>query len=332
MLLIISLISFIAVHLAPNSFFASGELNPNITEESIQQLKEIYNLNQPLHIQFISWVQNIVQLDFGISFSSGEQVKDEIISRLPITLTINLISMFLIFIISLYLGIKAALNQNSTFDKIIKQLSIMSFAMPSFYLALLLIILLAAYFYQPFEKQAVSIATHQLQLDPKYQAKAVELSQQEADFFVNNGSQAQKYSLKVNHKNKRFNASMVLVWSKQWRSQHIPENCYLSQGYSINQKGLWSITPQNGSPQNSLRYLSLNKKQANGITIKNLTGVYWFQSARKITPDYSSRVMDALFHPSQEWVMVSILWEKTVIPDIISPFISQLQSELQYDN
>jgi len=139
MLLIISLISFIAVHLAPNSFFASGELNPNITKESIQQLKEIYNLNQPLHIQFISWVQNIIQLDFGISFSSGEQVKDEIISRLPITLTINLISMFLIFIISLYLGIKAALNQNSIFDKIIKQLSIMSFAMPSFYLALILI-------------------------------------------------------------------------------------------------------------------------------------------------------------------------------------------------
>ena len=139
MLLIISLISFIAVHLAPNSFFASGELNPNITEESIEQLKEIYKLNQPLHIQFISWVQNIIMLDFGISFSSGEQVKDEIISRIPITLTINLISMFIIFILSLYLGIKAALNQNTMFDKIIQQLSILSFAMPSFYLALILI-------------------------------------------------------------------------------------------------------------------------------------------------------------------------------------------------
>jgi peptide/nickel transport system permease protein len=139
MLLIISLISFIAVHLAPNSFFASGELNPNITKESIEQLKEIYNLNQPLHIQFISWVQNIIQLDFGISFSSGELVRDEIISRIPITLTINLISMFIIFILSLYLGIKAALRQNSMFDKIVQQLSILSFAMPSFYLALILI-------------------------------------------------------------------------------------------------------------------------------------------------------------------------------------------------
>jgi len=145
MLLIISLISFIAVHLAPNSFFATGELNPNITEESIEQLKEIYNLNQPLHIQFISWVQNIIMLDFGISFSSGEQVKDEIISRIPITLTINLISMFIIFVLSLYLGIKAALNQNSIFDKFIQQLSILSFAMPSFYLALILIFIFSIY-------------------------------------------------------------------------------------------------------------------------------------------------------------------------------------------
>ncbi|MCK5295041.1 MAG: ABC transporter permease [Arcobacteraceae bacterium] len=139
MLFIISLISFIAVHLAPNSFFATGELNPNITEESIVQLKEIYNLNQPLHIQFFSWVKNITMLDFGISFSSGEQVKDEILSRIPITLTINLISMFFIFILSLYIGIKSALSQNSIFDKFIQQLSILSFSMPSFYLALILI-------------------------------------------------------------------------------------------------------------------------------------------------------------------------------------------------
>lgn len=139
MLFIISLISFVAVNLAPNSFFASGELNPNITEESIAQLKEIYNLNQPLYIQFFSWIKNIVMLDFGISFSSGEQVKDEILSRIPITLTINLISMFIIFILSLYIGIKSALNQNSIFDKFIQQLSILSFSMPSFYLALILI-------------------------------------------------------------------------------------------------------------------------------------------------------------------------------------------------
>ena len=141
MLFIISLISFVAINLAPNSFFASGELNPNITEESIAQLKEIYGLDKPLYIQFFSWVRNITMLDFGISFSSGSFVKDEIISRIPITLTINIISMFFIFLLSLYLGIKAALNKDKLFDRFVGQLSLLSFSLPSFYLALLFVLI-----------------------------------------------------------------------------------------------------------------------------------------------------------------------------------------------
>jgi peptide/nickel transport system permease protein len=146
MLFIISLISFIAINAAPNSFFASGELNPNITPESIEQLKAIYGLDKPLYVQFFSWIYSILQLDFGISFASGEMVKDEILSRIPITLTINIISMVLIFIISLYFGIKSALNKNSFFDKFSEQLSLLSFAMPSFYLALILVLVFAIKF------------------------------------------------------------------------------------------------------------------------------------------------------------------------------------------
>ena len=99
MLFIISIISFIAINAAPNSFFASGEM-----------------------------------------------VKDEILSRIPITLTINIISMVLIFIISLYFGIKSALNKNSFFDKFSEQLSLLSFAMPSFYLALILVLVFSIKF------------------------------------------------------------------------------------------------------------------------------------------------------------------------------------------
>lgn len=146
MLFIISLISFIAINAAPNSFFASDELNPNITPESIEELKAIYGLDKPLYIQFFSWIYSIIQLDFGISFASGEMVKDEILSRMPITLILNIVSMVLIFIISLYFGIKSALNKNSFFDKFTGQLSLLSFAMPSFYLALLGVLIFAINF------------------------------------------------------------------------------------------------------------------------------------------------------------------------------------------
>ena len=146
MLFIISLISFIAINLAPNSFFASGELNPNITPEAIEQLKSIYGLDKPLYIQFFSWIYSILQLDFGISFTSGERVKEEILSRIPITLTINIVSMILIFIISLYFGIKSAMKKNSIFDRFTNQLSLLSFSMPSFYLALVLVLVFSIKF------------------------------------------------------------------------------------------------------------------------------------------------------------------------------------------
>ncbi len=141
MLFIISIISFGAIHLAPNSFFASGELNPNITPESIEQLKRVYGLDKSLIEQFFSWIYAIMRLDFGISFASGASVKDEILSRLPITLLLNIISLVLVFLISAYLGVKSALKMNSKFDKLTKQFSLISYAMPSFYLALLLIII-----------------------------------------------------------------------------------------------------------------------------------------------------------------------------------------------
>lgn len=146
MLFIISLISFLAINAAPNSFFASGELNPNITEESIAQLKAVYGLDKPLYVQFFSWIYAIVQLDFGISFASGEMVKNEILNRIPITLIINITSMVFIFVLSLYLGIKSALNKNSFFDKFTGQLSLLSFSMPTFYLALLCVLVFAINF------------------------------------------------------------------------------------------------------------------------------------------------------------------------------------------
>ncbi len=141
MLLLISVISFIAIHAAPNSFLAAGELNPNMTPQTIAQLQAIYGLDQPLWKQYIDWIINLLTLNFGVSFVSGAEVSSEILKRLPITLTINIISMLVAFSLSVYLGIKAALYFQHRSDYVIRQLSLLSFAMPSFYLALLLILL-----------------------------------------------------------------------------------------------------------------------------------------------------------------------------------------------
>ncbi|MDR1614229.1 MAG: ABC transporter permease, partial [Campylobacteraceae bacterium] len=145
MLFLISIISFGAIHLAPNSFFASGELNPNITPESIENLKAVYGLDKPLHVQYFLWLKAILALDFGISFASGKSVSAEILSRLPITLLINAVSLVFVFCISVYFGIKSALKEGNAYDKTVKQISLVSYAMPSFYLSLLLILFFSVY-------------------------------------------------------------------------------------------------------------------------------------------------------------------------------------------
>ncbi len=140
MLFLISIISFLAIHSAPNSFFGAGELNPNMTKEAIEQLKAVYGLDKTLSQQYLDWVLNIVTLNFGISFVSGQDVSAEILKRLPVTLFMNVTALISVFVLSLYLGIKAALNYEKRADYVIRQISLVSFSMPSFYLALIFII------------------------------------------------------------------------------------------------------------------------------------------------------------------------------------------------
>lgn len=144
MLVLISIISFAMINIAPNSFMGA-ELNPNMTPENIERLKAIYNLDKPLHIQYFEWIKNLITLNFGISFVSGANVSDVILERLPITLIMNIISLVVVFILSLYMGIKSALHFNRPSDTFIKQLSLISFAMPSYYLALILILFFSLY-------------------------------------------------------------------------------------------------------------------------------------------------------------------------------------------
>ena len=145
MLILISVISFLAIHSAPNSFFGAGELNPNMTKEAIERLKAVYGLDKSLFMQYIDWVKNIAVLNFGVSFVSGQDVSTEILKRLPVTLFMNIVALVAVFTISLYLGIKAALSYEKKTDYVIRQVSLVSFSMPSFYLALIFIIVLSVH-------------------------------------------------------------------------------------------------------------------------------------------------------------------------------------------
>jgi peptide/nickel transport system permease protein len=152
MLIGISLISFFIMHLAPGDITSNeASFNPRASEESRQKLREIYNLDKPVIVQYGLWLQRISKLDFGNSFSShqrpvlweekdnnGNITKGLIQEALPITLMINLLGILIIFSISIVLGTLASVRQNTWVDRSITLFVFFGFAIPGFWLALLL--------------------------------------------------------------------------------------------------------------------------------------------------------------------------------------------------
>ncbi|MBZ4200332.1 MAG: ABC transporter permease [Methylotenera sp.] len=148
----ISLISFFIMHLAPGDITTSeASFNPKASEESRQKLRALYNLDKPVIVQYGLWVKRMANLDFGTSFASHQrpvfwQTTDKdgnvtlgmIQEALPITLLINVLSLLLIIGIALPLGVVSALKQNQLADRSITMFVFIGFAIPGFWLALML--------------------------------------------------------------------------------------------------------------------------------------------------------------------------------------------------
>ncbi len=139
----ITVISFMVIHLAPGEpTDMVTDMNPEISAESRQRLRELYGLDKPLHVQYWNWFSRLLKLDFGYSFSpDGRLVLDKVTERLPITILINVLSLLLILAVALPIGVASAARQYSLFDKVSTVFVFVGFSVPTFWLALLLMIL-----------------------------------------------------------------------------------------------------------------------------------------------------------------------------------------------
>jgi len=136
----ITLISFTVIHLAPGEpTDLQTQMNPQASGDLQARLHKNYGLDKPLHQQYLLWLQRLVKLDFGDSFAQDNRpVRDKIAERLPVTITLNLLSLATILLVALPLGVISAVRRNSLFDRATTVLVFTGFAMPSFWLALLL--------------------------------------------------------------------------------------------------------------------------------------------------------------------------------------------------
>jgi len=142
LLLGITIITFVVIHLSPGgpADMLTG-LSPKVGAEAKARLHSLYGLDRPIHVQYWLWLSRIARFDFGESFKDGRLVITKILERLPATLLLNILSLLLIFFFALPIGIISAVRQDSFFDKGMTVFVFLGFSVPTFWLALLLMLL-----------------------------------------------------------------------------------------------------------------------------------------------------------------------------------------------
>ncbi len=141
-LLIVGVVVFILVHLTPGDP-AAVMLGPEASNEQVQQLRDQLGLNDPFYIQFVDWVGGAIHLDFGNSIFLNMPVTTALWQRAQPTGLLTLYALIVSLLIGVPAGVIAAVRRNSWIDRALMALSVSGAAMPSFYLAILLILLFA---------------------------------------------------------------------------------------------------------------------------------------------------------------------------------------------
>jgi peptide/nickel transport system permease protein len=138
-LLGVTILSFAIIHLAPGKFTTVDQaLNPKVSPEYQQRLIKLYDLDKPLHVQYILWLKKMVCFNFGQSFIDQRPVMEKIVERFPVTVGINILSLIFVFLVGIPVGIKAATKAGQGFDTATTYFAFFLFSAPTFWLALLL--------------------------------------------------------------------------------------------------------------------------------------------------------------------------------------------------
>jgi peptide/nickel transport system permease protein len=152
-LIAVTFITFLISHLAPGD---PTELKVGVSQESMktdaksnlnQEAKDYYKrkwgLDKPIYTQYWIWLSNMVQGDFGNSFVDNRPVITKIFERIPVTLSITIIVIFLEYIIAIPIGIYSAAKQYSFWDRTSTVVLFVLYSLPSFWIATMAIVFLA---------------------------------------------------------------------------------------------------------------------------------------------------------------------------------------------
>lgn len=138
-IVLVGVCAFLLIHLVPGDP-ATVMLGADATPQQIEMLRKDMGLEQPLITQFFIWAGKAIRGDLGRSYFLNMSVTKAILQRFPATLELSILALALAVIIGVPLGIAAAVNQNTAYDQILMSVSLVGVSFPSFWIALLLML------------------------------------------------------------------------------------------------------------------------------------------------------------------------------------------------
>lgn len=146
----IVLITFIVIRLAPGDpaemkihASAKGMISGRAATKIIEDTRKLYGLDKPLPTQFALWMKRVVTFDFGTSYKDHQPVLKKIAQTLPITLALNIITLLIVYLVSIPWGILSAVKPVGWFDRLSAVFLYVLYSLPSFWIAMLLIVFVA---------------------------------------------------------------------------------------------------------------------------------------------------------------------------------------------
>lgn len=144
-LLGVSIVTFFLIRLVPGDVVDALSSEEFDDPRAAAEMRRVFGLDQPLHIQFFNWFFALLRLDLGYSYRSGRPVLTEIADRFPLTLELTLAALFVSVLIAIPLGVISATRRNGALDTSVRVVSLLGLSLPNFWLGLLLMAFFAVY-------------------------------------------------------------------------------------------------------------------------------------------------------------------------------------------
>ena len=139
MLLGMSVLVFLIIRLVPGDPVLAV-LGLNATPELVARLREELGLNDPIYVQYVNWLGDLLQGDFGLDYRSNEPIGSLLLERLPVTLELTGMALLLAIVFAIPLGVLGAVRRGRAADKATQGISMVGISIPDFWLGIMLIL------------------------------------------------------------------------------------------------------------------------------------------------------------------------------------------------